>query len=73
MQRSVQYAQAARNEGQSERDKLSLISEGQQMLARDELTQVPSQFFIQIMRNEDCAFPGARSRLAAAFRVGLVA
>jgi hypothetical protein len=30
VQRSVQYAQAARNEGQSERDKLSLISEGQQ-------------------------------------------
>ena len=30
MQRSVQNAQAARNEGQGERDKLSLISEGQQ-------------------------------------------
>jgi hypothetical protein len=30
VQRSVQNAQAARNEGQGERDKLSLISEGQQ-------------------------------------------
>jgi regulator of protease activity HflC (stomatin/prohibitin superfamily) len=30
VQRSVQNAQAARNEGQGERDKLSLVSEGQQ-------------------------------------------
>ncbi len=30
VQRSIQNAQAARNEGQGERDKLSLISEGQQ-------------------------------------------